>query len=182
MLPYDAAHRLFRRTVDDRELCAWCFARERILHPEYDEMEAHHLRWGPRKQTLEAKGHRIRADGGVDVDFSTADPDPSTMRDTPPATTIDGEYKRPKPQSICKCGVVDHGNHNRSLSHLHTCLDNIIEWIERKDITALNAYPDSFDEEAAHDMLTRLRQYDTMSAKDEIALTEAVRQGFVSDQ
>lgn len=173
---YEKANRLFERAASDPELCRICFARTRRYYPEEAEREAQELRWGATKGVLEAKGHKINEDGTLMVNTATSDPDPRTLFDVPPATTIDGEYHPPRAMTICECGTVDHPTDNRrTLSRLHTCVDNLAEWIGRLE---LSTYPDTFDLDAAHDRVSLLRQYDSMSSKDEIVLTEALRAGL----
>lgn len=175
---YEKAHSLFERAASDPELCRICFARNRRYFPEEAEREAEELRWGATKGVLEAKGHQINEDGSLMVNPATSDPDPSTFREVPPATTIDGEYKPPRATTICECGTIDHPEDNRrALSQIHTCIDNLAEWFGRLD---LSTYPDSFNPDAAHDRASLLRRYDNMSAKDEIVLSEALRAGLGS--
>lgn len=172
---FPRAQRLLERAVEDSELCVWCFARTRRYFPDDDRREAQELRWGATKQTLRAKGHTIREDGTLAVNTATSDPDPSTYQDVVPEAWIDGEFHPPRPQSVCSCGVVDYcDDDHRSLSELHTCVDNLAEWFERMD---LSMYDAEFDTQAAHDIVTRLRQYRNTSGKDKLVLSEAMRQG-----
>lgn len=173
---YERARRLFERAVEDRELCPWCFARRKRYFPEEDEAAANELRWGATKLTLEAMGHRIEPDGSLHVSTGTSEPEPGQFYEAVPETVIDGEFKRSRQQSICVCGVIDHKlDESRSLSVLHDCVDHLAKWYARLDLSTM---PDAFDAEAAHDMTTRLRQYDRLSGQDKIVLTEALRAGL----
>lgn len=171
---YSDAGRLLERAVGDPELCRWCFGRRRRYHPEHDAAEAENLRWGNTKGTLEAKGHRIQEDGTLLVNTATSDPDPSTYQEVVPPTRINGEWYPPRPHTICKCGVIDYSDHDhRSLIQLHDCVDNLADWLERRQDQEAE-----FHRRAAHNITTCLRQYDVLAGKDEIVLTEALRRGL----
>lgn len=175
---YSDADRLVERAVGDPERCPWCFARRRRYHPDVARREAEELRWGATKQTLDAKGHTIQEDGTLAVNTAVSDADPSTFQDVVPDAWIDGEYHPPRPQTICSCGVVDYGDDDdRSLSEIHTSIDNLVEWYDELDLSA-PAYPDDINEQAAHDMATRLRGYDIMSGADRLVIAESLRRGL----
>lgn len=173
---YSDADRLVGRALDDPERCTWCFARKRRYHPDEARREAQELRWGATKQTLDAKGHTIKEDGSLAVHTAVSDADPSTFQDVVPEAWIDGEHHPPRPRTVCSCGVVDYDDKDdRTLSDVHICIDNLVEWYDDLDLESL---PDALNKQAAHDMARRLREYDSMSGADRLVITESLRRGL----
>lgn len=67
--------------------CEWCLTRMRRAYPDYDEAEAVALSVGETKQTFQAKGHRIAADGTVDAAVVTVLPVPDATVTYAPDST-----------------------------------------------------------------------------------------------
>lgn len=178
------AERLYESLFESRELCPICFAKKRSFYPEYDEAVATHLA-GKNSAALNALGHRVDDEGGIQVNSATSDADPATYQDVVPerkkTREVNGEPRigweieePPRPMTVCQCGVIDPDFDNPRGTRLRfEAIENIAEHIWQREDDE-----DAFDLDAAKAVIEQARQRSDLSGHDQTVLVGAIELGL----
>ena len=146
---YDGATDLSASVVEwffrHPELCRWCLGKIRRLYPDFSKAEAEAYR-GSNWNAFERSGHKTDFDNddGLLVNVH-GDRDPSAYYETPPPTyfvhqdeggrDVEIERRPSRATLICPdcCEVDIDPEKARPMATLRTCLDNILEYIDKSD-------------------------------------------------
>lgn len=160
---FDPFSRLVEKLISDPALCAWCFAKRRQLHKEYDESREQYFQDHGKNSTLQ-------------VVSATSSPDPSTYSEVVPPKMRDGEpwlIEEPaRPRCICgDCANIDIDLDNaRGNGTLVTAARNMVAYLNAE-------YDRALDREAAADYVKE-RVDAGERGPDKDLLAAALRAGF----